>query len=364
MKKIYFDGRPIRSPITGVANSIFLMLEALKYQSEYKPLIFLQSDRKKNKHIFDKRIINPIISHDIKFFNNILYEAGFNSNLFEIKNSIIHETYFARFPAKTKSNFLVSTIHDVIPLDKPSWYSFSNYFFSKKNFFRQMKSSDLVIFPSKFTAQRAQEIFKSKVNNVVIPWPISDEFFLFNNSYVPDQNNPFFLVLGNIEPRKNILFAARLVSLFNKKNKTNIKLVVAGKDGFNSNAIKTDCLKIYDNIIFTGYISNDKKIDLLRKTACLLFPSKYEGFGIPLIEALVIGTPFLTNLNTSLTELSPKRIFGFRDNSLDDALHNLEKIVFISLKTHLGHSKYNKLCLNYSLDKFKIRLLNAYKNLY
>lgn len=360
MKKIYFDGRPIREPISGVANSIFLMLEALKNSKKFKNYIFLQSNKKRNIHITNRFFKNSIVCDDNRFIKNILFEFGYNTKLLNIKNSILHETYFGRMPASLETNHLVSTIHDVIPIDHPNWFSKVNYYFSKRNFIRQMKNSDLIIFPSKYTSLRAQSIYGSKVNSRIIPWPVFDSIFNLKDTYKPDHKNPFFLMLGNIEPRKNLPFAAKLVFLFNKKFGTNFKLIVAGRSIFKSENIIEQCKKINPNIEFLGYVSTKNKINLLRKTACLLFTSNYEGFGIPLIESLVIGTPFLSNFNSSLAELVPEKRFCYQDNSFEEALINLEKILFKSFKSHLGEFKYNNLCIQYSSHNFKMNLENAY----
>jgi len=116
----------------------------------------------------------------------------------------------------------------------------------------------------------------------------------------------YFLYLGNIEPRKNVEGIIEAYSKLPVKITNEYKLVLAGGMGWNKDTI----MKAYNesphksSIIFTGYIE-DKEIPSVYSAAeIFLFPSHYEGFGLPLLEAMSCGTPVITANNSSLKEVA------------------------------------------------------------
>ena len=116
----------------------------------------------------------------------------------------------------------------------------------------------------------------------------------------------YLLYLGTLEPRKNIETIIKAYNLFNKCNNENIKLVLAGKKGW----LYDDIFKlikefrIEDKVIFTDYVDDDDKPALYQGAEIFLFPSLYEGFGIPVVEAMASGTPVITSNSSSLPEVA------------------------------------------------------------
>lgn len=116
----------------------------------------------------------------------------------------------------------------------------------------------------------------------------------------------YLLYLGTLEPRKNIETIIKAYNLFNKCNNENIKLVLAGKKGW----LYDDIFKlikefrIEDKVIFTDYVDDDDKPALYQGAEIFLFPSLYEGFGIPVVEAMASRTPVITSNSSSLPEVA------------------------------------------------------------
>ncbi len=119
-------------------------------------------------------------------------------------------------------------------------------------------------------------------------------------------SSPYFLFIGRVEERNNV---ARIVEAFESfKQKTGLphKLLLAGKPGYGYEEIKNkiEKSKYRDQIQELGYITEDKKWELLRGAETLLFPSLYEGFGLPILEAQQVGTPVITSTTASLPEIA------------------------------------------------------------
>lgn len=117
---------------------------------------------------------------------------------------------------------------------------------------------------------------------------------------------PYFIYVGRIETKKNIDGLVRSFTYFKSKTGYPHKLVLAGKRGFGFEKISALVAKSEhkDDIIFTGYIDEKTKFDLLKHAAALVFPSWYEGFGFPILEAQSVGTAVITSDVSSMGEVA------------------------------------------------------------
>lgn len=120
-------------------------------------------------------------------------------------------------------------------------------------------------------------------------------------------NGPYFLYLGTLQPRKNLV---RLVEAFQQALTAlpdePVKLVIAGRQGWLYAEIfeRVQQLGLENRVIFPGFIAAADKPALLSGALAYLFPSLYEGFGLPVLEAMACGTPVLTSNVSSLPEVA------------------------------------------------------------
>ena len=335
--KLLVDGRPIRSPLSGSAVFVVNLARAM-VKFGVSPTVFMQSDRNKNQEIKNLNDLDRLISNKNKTIENLLSEYRFNSKaLYPYQESIVHETYFARVPVATSRK--IATIHDVIPLDYPKWFTWRNSYFAKKNFYRQMTESKHVVFSSKFTQYQAQSYFGKSIKSSVIQLAVSESIHKAFNSYRSNQFphsklarlEPYILMVGNVEPRKNIPLVAEAIKLLEKRLNIELNLVIAGKANFNSHEILAETSrKLGKEPICLGFVSEDEKINLYQNSACHVYASKYEGFGIPPIESLLIGAPTVIAQNTSLLEITPTERMGFDATNAFDLADAMERNLFIS----------------------------------
>ena len=116
----------------------------------------------------------------------------------------------------------------------------------------------------------------------------------------------YFLYLGTLEPRKNVLNIIRAyIKLLKEMGEAPI-LVLAGKKGwlYEEIFLETEKAGIEKRVIFTGYVEDEDVPLLMNGAYVFLFPSLYEGFGLPVIEAMACGTPVITSNDTSLSEVA------------------------------------------------------------
>ena len=111
----------------------------------------------------------------------------------------------------------------------------------------------------------------------------------------------YILALGNLEPRKNI---TTLIQAFQKMSNNDYRLVIAGGRGWKNTALyrQWQHSPVKDRIVFLGYVDAVDKPALYRQAAMFVYPSIYEGFGLPPIEAMACGTPVICSFGSSLPE--------------------------------------------------------------
>jgi len=146
----------------------------------------------------------------------------------------------------------------------------------------------------------------------------------------------YLLYLGTLQPRKNI---PALISAFSQIQHQfpDLKLVIAGKKGWLYQSIfnKVQDLNLTSKVIFTGYVETSKLKSMITKARLLILPSLYEGFGIPVLKAMSLGTPVLVAKNSSLKEIVRKT--GYYINPPFDARQTKQGII-----TALTDSKSNQ----------------------
>ncbi len=128
--------------------------------------------------------------------------------------------------------------------------------------------------------------------------------------------NKFILYLGTIEPRKNLL---SLISAFNLFQETypEYSLVIAGKPGWKFSPIINQA-KNNKNIIFTNFIKDSEKRYFYNLANIFIYPSFYEGFGFPPVEAMACGCPVITSNNSSLSEICENSALLINPTDIND----------------------------------------------
>ncbi|QOT22792.1 glycosyltransferase family 1 protein [Paenarthrobacter sp. YJN-D] len=167
-----------------------------------------------------------------------------------------------------------------------------------------IRNCDHVITVSESSADDVSTVFKlDRALISVIPHGISQSMFAHNEEYsdsiaglVPEE---FLLYVGNIEPRKNLIELIQAV----ETNRDLPRLVLAGKPAWNFSE-SMDAITKATRTIYLGFVSNEDRAALMSRCAAFVFPSLYEGFGFPVLEAMASGAPVITTDRGSLKEVA------------------------------------------------------------
>lgn len=145
----------------------------------------------------------------------------------------------------------------------------------------------------------------------------------------PQAKNPYFLYVGTIQPRKNISLLIKSFTLFHA-NHPSFKLIIVGKKGWLYDTIFQQAAhsSISESILFPGFVEESEKVRLYRGATAYILPSLYEGFGIPLLEAMSHKCPVIASFSSSLPEVGGEACLYFDPQSVEDLREKMELIIF------------------------------------
>ena len=206
---------------------------------------------------------------------------------------------------------VITVIHDLAFLKYPMFVEAKNLKRLKIFVPKAIEKSQIIVAISKATKQDLIKAYGIRPDRIEVVYCAVDRMV-----YKPTEitrvvksryNLPekYMLYLGNIEPRKNILGIISAYEKLPKKITQRYKLVLAGGKGWNDIAIKDKINNspLRKDIILTGYVEQKDIPAVYSAATVFLFPSFYEGFGLPIIESMACGTPVITADNSSLREV-------------------------------------------------------------
>ncbi len=225
----------------------------------------------------------------------------------------------------------VTVIHDLTPILFPELHRWHSHILQRIFLKGILKRTDLILANSRNTQKDIAKTYPSLAEKTVMIYPgmsvniQSEEIDIFK---VYGIKSPFFLTVGTIEPRKNHHLLLEVFSSFRKENPAPYQWVITGGKGWKSksfyDALAQNPYK--KDIILTGFVPDNHLPTLYRKSQAMVYPSKYEGFGLPILEAIRWGTIPVTSANSSLMEVGGKHAFYFENESKNDLLTILHKV--------------------------------------
>lgn len=171
-----------------------------------------------------------------------------------------------------------------------------------------IRNTTALVTVSQSSADDISEVFGVERDDItVIPHGLDLPTRSFDESALRDRfpdwsGNPYALYVGNIEPRKNLVELVRAFESPEVKN-LGIPLVIAGKPAWNSER-SMEAIRSASNVQYLGFVSEEEKEALLQNATMFIFPSLYEGFGFPVLEALARGVPTICSANGALAEIA------------------------------------------------------------
>ena len=208
----------------------------------------------------------------------------------------------------------IVTIHDVIHLLFPENLPRKGaYYYARFMIGRALAKAEKVVAVSRHSRADIQRLFPGYatrievIHNGIDPHflrqPSEDELLRVKGKFQID--HPFILFVGNLKPHKNLTNLLKAFSLLRGRRERDLNLVIVGVERDKSPQLREtiDRLSLHQAVRFLGYVDKDELCCLYHLAELLAFPSFYEGFGLPPLEAMACGTPVLASQLSSLPEV-------------------------------------------------------------
>ena len=225
---------------------------------------------------------------------------------------LLHIQYIAPLFGLPQYTKMLNTIHDISWKFVPQHIKFLDKFLLNILIPKSIQKSDAIITVSKHSKYAIQNIFGTDLNKM---------HSIYNGGYIESVptvistsqkvrmalKEDYILYLGSLQPRKNIPSALQAFAKYSKSHSdSKLKFIIAGGKGYNYDTQIEEVIDKYnlqDKVIFVGFITNEEKILLLKQAKAFIYLSLYEGFGIPLIEAMSLNTPVISSNLSCLPEV-------------------------------------------------------------
>ncbi len=199
----------------------------------------------------------------------------------------------------------IITVHDLVAFKYPQMFPWAQSVVKRELMKQSVKVADHIIVPSEATAGDLQEILhvsREKISVIAHGVP-----FQTRKTLVNVRDRPYFLAVGTIEPRKNFEGVIHAFAEFVHANhlEGQVDLVIAGKKGWLYTPVLEAPKKwnIEESISLLEYVPDETLQALYQHSIALVYPSFYEGFGLPILEAMAQGTPVIASNQGALAEV-------------------------------------------------------------
>ncbi len=318
--------------MTGIERyALCVTVEMLKQDKQNKYiLIFRDAIHEDLQEFIDgERVTARIVQGNQKL---LFFQIVMPFQLYKIKAD--RYCFFA-FPGALlfRNKHIYNTIHDMGRWDQPIGEKPLNLLYFKTTEMHGIKAARKVFTVSEFSKDRIAELSGVSRDKIVVTYNgvtdkitgSTESFDVVQKKYgVPDK---YILFLSTLQPRKNLKLLLEAYS--EVKDKVDYSLVLVGRKGWEVDEL----LKKYSldkDIIVTGFVPDSEIATLYANAKCFVFPTLYEGFGIPPVEALIMGCPVISSDSSCMKEVLMDQAAYFKDNDkaeLVSMLSDLDRIV-------------------------------------
>ncbi len=284
-----------------------LVRQLAKIDSKNKYVLFVT---KTNAHYFQNlpnnfRLIYCPFSNPI--LRSLWEHTKLNKYLFEEKIDILHAPGFVA-PLRITTPYIL-TIFDMTFFTHPKLHLRKKVWYYQKLIPRSVRNARAVIADSESARSDIIQLLHTDPKKITtIHLGVSEEFRPLNKALVTKYltqkwniRQPYVLFVGTIEPRKNI---PCLLEAFTNLKTPHQLIIVGGKGWKVDLPAEIEKYHLHQRVRYLGYVSDSELVHLYNGAEAFVYPSLYEGFGLPVIEAMACGCPVITSNNSSLKEIA------------------------------------------------------------
>ena len=276
------------------------------------------------KPLFTSKILDYVNSFSTQFYIN------------KIRPNVYHQTYYGSFP-KLKKTSKVVTVHDLIHEKFHEYYGMPENFRPKK---KSLEQADKIICVSKTTKEDLLRFYNLDEKKIKVINHGHEHILNLTKKKNLNKKNEILYVGGRGKYKNFKNFVQAFV--FNQKLKNEFRIVCFGGGVFNKSEINFFSKNnILDKIRYVE--GNDYKLaELYNSSICLVYPSLYEGFGLPIIESMAIGCPVLASEIKPIIETAGDAVIYFNPKKIEDISQKLELFLYQNNKNKIIEQGFKK----------------------
>ncbi|MXP52137.1 glycosyltransferase family 4 protein [Pantoea sp. Seng] len=376
--KVILSVEPIKYPLTGIGRYTYELARAIEKLNEIEHLLYF--DGKKIVQNIPGENSSVTVSHGLK---NILKNSSAAIKIYQTLSPKIKKRVLSRYGDYIYHgpNFFlpehkakkVSTFHDLSPFKYPDFFEPKRCKYTQQEILKSLKRSDFIITVSDYIKKELSEHFDYPSDRIkTTHLAASDNFFPRNElqtlAVLRKYNlnyQGYSLFIGTIEPRKNIVSLIDAYESMPAELRLSYPLVISGFKGWRNEQILFRIEKAQREgwLIYLGYIPNSDIPLLYSAAKVFCFPSNYEGFGLPVLEALQSGIPVVCSNNSSLTEVAGENSLFHEAGDVEGIRSQLE-IALCSVE-HRNHAIEQGIthAKRFSWEKCAQQTMDVYKEL-
>lgn len=311
---------------------------------------FIELDHKNNYILYSKKHLDFNLPKN--FTNKIISLPRFWHQIGLSSRTLIDSLDVLFIPAHVipliHPKKVVITCHDVAFEKYPDSYSTFQLWYLRKFIKDVINKATKIIAISESTKNDLIKTYKCPSDKIVVVYNgYNDKLFKPIKNPKRLIKEPYLLFVGRIEERKNIKGLIKAFSILKQRN-DNLKLVLVGKPGLGYSQIQQFKTKqpadVRRSIIELGYVKEEDLVHIYAGAKLFILPSFYEGFGIPILEAMACGCPVICSNTSSLPEVGSKAVLYFNPSESEEMVLVTNKVLKNNdLRKYLIQSGYNNI---------------------
>lgn len=294
---------------------------------------------KKNDYLFFQTQLNKTIGKTEQFklpdtlWGAVLFDTFLIHSLIRRnKVDVVHGASVLLPVGKKRGVKYTMTVYDLAFLHFPKLYSALYKVYHTYSIGRSLKKADHIVCISESTKRDVVHFFGTSEKKISVIYPgINDIFWTEPENEQPIVQEPYFFSVTTHPSRKNIFSVLRAMA--GSDQLRNYTYVIAGlmSEGHQKELRSlAEALHISERVKLLGFVSEEQLKNLYRHAAFFIYPSFYEGFGLPVIESMAQHCPVLSADNSSLPEVNPHREWMFDAKNVPEITQVMERLVALS----------------------------------
>jgi glycosyltransferase involved in cell wall biosynthesis len=248
----------------------------------------------------------------------------------------------------------IMCVHDIAFEYQKNWIPVSHYRYMHNYTPKFLSKAKELITVSEFCKQDIIQHYKIQKNKIHIIYNASH---IEENEKIIDVTNkievPYFIYVGAVHPRKNVLNLIKAFEIFKQKYKTNFKLLLVGRNAWLNDELQhyiaTSTYK--QDILWYENVSTNDLAQLYKAAYALTYLSFFEGFGIPLVEAMQFGLPIITSNTSAMPEIAKDAALYANPNGVEEIADKMQEMVINKDLYFTLQNNSRKRFQNFSWDK-------------